>query len=458
MLCPVFMNIDNQLLEKMLDLPEFKVTDLKHNEHDIRFFIEKKEKPYYCPDCGVVNPKLRVHSSSSPEIRDKNILDKRVGLVFKRRRYKCMECLKVFTEPSDAIPERARLTTRLREYIAEQSKTRSFTELSKELDISTVTIRDIFLEEMENLPVYQQLETPSILGIDEIHISREKKHRKQAWAVICNGEQRTVMEFLPNRNKKTIVDYLKNLKEPANVKVVTMDMWKYYKEAVYEALPNAVVVVDKFHVVKLANEALNTYRKSLKKALPKKANLKLKKDRWVLLSRPAKLKAIDLFNRDAWFGDHPLLKTAYELKEELFEMYDCKTRSQALLHFNNWKAKIPNDLPDFQTLASTIESWAIEIFNYFDYPYTNAFVEGINSTIRYIEKQGRGYSFDVLRAKIIYGINHKVERPLKPKYGTTIMHHMVYSNDFFVDDATEYEYGAPEDYGVSFDDIIKSFK
>lgn len=450
------MTIDNQLLEKMLDLPEFKVTDLKHNEHDIRFFIEKKEKPYYCPNCGVVKPKLRVHSSNNPEVRDRNILAKRVGLKFKRRRYKCMECLKVFTEPSEAIPERARMTTRLREYIAEQSKTRSFTELSKELDISIVTVRDIFLEEMKNLPVYQQLETPRIMGIDEIYISREKKHRKQAWAVICNGEQHTVMEFLPNRNKKTIVDYLTNLKQPENVEVVTMDMWKYYKEAVYESLPHAVVVVDKFHVVKLANEALNNYRKSLKKNLPSKANLKLKRDRWVLLSRPHKLRAIDLFNRDAWFGDHPLLKKAYELKEELFELYNCETRSQALLHFNNWKCKIPNELSDFQSLANTIESWKIEIFNYFDYRYTNAFVEGINSTIRYIEKQGRGYSFDVLRAKIIYGINHKIEKPSKPKYGTTAMHNLSFPNTFNFDAKCEYD--IPKDYGIAFDDIVNSFR
>lgn len=117
-----------------------------------------------------------------------------------------------------------------------------------------------------------------------------------------------------------------------------------------------------------------------------------------------------MFNCYAWFGDHPLLKTTYELKEELFEMYNCKSIHQAILHFYNWKAKIPDELPNFHTLANTIESWDVEIFNYFTHTYTNAFVEGINSTIRYIEKQGRGYSFDVLRAKIIYGINHKVTR------------------------------------------------
>lgn len=45
--------MDNALLEKMLDLPEFRVTDLKHNENDIRIYVEMKEKPSVCRECGV---------------------------------------------------------------------------------------------------------------------------------------------------------------------------------------------------------------------------------------------------------------------------------------------------------------------------------------------------------------------------------------------------------------------
>lgn len=75
---------ENALLEKMLDLPEFTITDLQHNDYDIRIYVVKKDKPSVCPICGSINQKVRVHSNRVQEVRDKNILGKRVGLMYKR--------------------------------------------------------------------------------------------------------------------------------------------------------------------------------------------------------------------------------------------------------------------------------------------------------------------------------------------------------------------------------------
>jgi transposase len=447
---------EEKYFEKMFGLPEFRITDFKHNEYDMRVYVEKKDKPSVCPSCGVVDPKVRVHSSRVQKVRDINILNKRVGIMFKRRRYKCMDCQATFYELCDSIPHKGRLTKRLRDYIAEESKKRSFTDLETELDISKVTIREIFIEDLVNTPKYNDLVTPTYIGIDEIHIRREKKHRKQAWGLICNGDKHTVMEFLPDRNKQTTVNYFKSLNSPKRVKIVTMDMWKYYRDAVYEVLPNAKVIVDKFHVQKMANEALDKYRKSLKAKLVKKKNLTLKKDRWTLLTRESKLKPFpDIMRRDAWFSQFPLLKKAYELKEEFFKIYDCQSRREAIMRFEAWKASIPSSLKMFQTIAETVDNWHTEIFNYFDYRYTNAFVEGINSTIRFIEKQGRGYDFEILRAKIIYCINHKIEAPKKPRYASNTFSNVMQIRGNFFDD---YDSEPPKDYGVAFEDIIKYFR
>ncbi|HHV95762.1 MAG TPA: ISL3 family transposase [Clostridiaceae bacterium] len=437
---------DHKLLEKMLDLPEFKITDLKHNEHDIRIYIEKKEKPSVCPSCGIMKPKLRVHSKREQEVRDKNIQGKRVGLIFKRIRYKCMECGATFYELSDSIAPKSRLTNRLRDYIAEESKRRSFIDLERELDISNVTIREIFLEEVKKLECGLDIETPSIIGIDEIHIQREGKHRKQAWALICNGDDHTVMDLLPDRNKSTIIEYFNNLKNPYSVQVVTMDMWEPYRDAVYQTLPNAKIVIDKFHVVKMANDALNTLRKSFKNRLGKKKNKSLKQERYLLLKREHDLKPLpDIAFRDAWFNEIPELKVAYDLKESLFKIYDASTKSEAKMLYNKWKASIPDDMSEFREVAKTIDNWYTEIFNYFDYKVTNAFVEGINSTIRAIESQGRGYTFEVLRAKVMFFINHKVD---KPSYGSGTFSNILMSGFNLINET--------KDYGVPFENIIKA--
>ena len=63
-------------------------------------------------------------------------------------------------------------------------------------------------------------------------------------------------------------------------------------------------------------------------------------------------------------------------------------------------------------LAHMVMRWRIEIFNYFDYPYTNAASESVNNLIKHIMRAGRGYNFDVLRAKTLYG----TKATKRPKY------------------------------------------
>lgn len=83
---------DNLLLEKMLNLPEFRITDLDHNEHGICIYVEKKDKPSICPTCGVVEPRLRIHQHRKQSIRDISMQHKRVGPMVDRMKYKCTEC------------------------------------------------------------------------------------------------------------------------------------------------------------------------------------------------------------------------------------------------------------------------------------------------------------------------------------------------------------------------------
>lgn len=94
-------------------------------------------------------------------------------------------------------------------------------------------------------------------------------------------------------------------------------------------------------------------------------------------------------------------------------MYLCKTKEQATTYYKEWKSSISRDMKPFMEVASIIDNWHTEIFNYFDHFVTNAFTESRNNTIKEIEKHGRGYSFEVLRAKVLFGTKATV----KPKFG-----------------------------------------
>lgn len=125
---------------------------------------------------------------------------------------------------------------------------------------------------------------------------RDDYHHTHPWAVIANGDENTVMELLKNRSKQTIVDLLESLQQPKKVKVVTMDMWAGYRTAVQEVLPHALVVVDKFHVVRMANDELDSVRRSITRTSP----YTLKQNRSIFLARGDNLseRAADI--RDDW--------------------------------------------------------------------------------------------------------------------------------------------------------------
>lgn len=147
--------------------------------------------------------------------------------------------------------------------------------------------------------------------------------------------------------------------------------------------------------------------------------------------------------RDAWFEQFPKLKTAYELKESFFRIYDCDSREAAERAFRQWIISIPigQDFNGWRMLASTVRRRKHEIFSYFDTPYTNAFVEGLNSVIRSISDEGRGYDFDILRGKVLVSAGRKVETP---KTNFDIMAH--------------YDKACIKEYGVPFEGIHEAIK
>ena len=164
-----------------------------------------------------------------------------------------------------------------------------------------------------------------------------------------------------------------------------MDMWQPYKDAVKAVLPKATIIVDKFHVVRMANQALETIRKQLKEGLSPKERRGLMHDRFILLKRHKELTEMEKVTLDLWTKNHPSLGIAYELKESFFELWDIDSRQKAYLKYHEWKAKIPKELQTaIEPLTKAMENWEAEIFFYFDHRVTNAYTESLKSLIRVI--------------------------------------------------------------------------
>lgn len=197
------------------------------------------------------------------------------------------------------------------------------------------------------------------------------------------------------------------------IETVCMDRWRPYQEAVKIVLPDARIVIDKFHVVRYASEALEAARKELRKNLTEKQRKTLMHDRFALLKRPKNLSAHEQLVLGHWLT-YPLMKLAYELKEEFYNLFDNSTCRQAAEHeYERWLKRITHEIkPYFEPIKRAVENWYEEIFSYFDLllnPVTNAYTECLNGIIKLINRNGRGYKFEALRAKILFSEGaHKI--------------------------------------------------
>ena len=90
-------------MEKMLDLPEFIITDFKQNDNDMGFYVETKERPDVCPVCDCYTPNLVIYKSRKQTVRDISALGKRSALIINRHYYECRECGGRFAEPLENV-------------------------------------------------------------------------------------------------------------------------------------------------------------------------------------------------------------------------------------------------------------------------------------------------------------------------------------------------------------------
>ena len=396
----------------MLNLTGYEVLAVDTNEHDYHIkacVIATQESCIHCQSSGIVGFGRREQM-----VRDLPTHGKRVGLYINTRRFQCRACAKTFYEELPKIDEKRAMSKRLSSWIGRQAIKRTFASIAEEVGCTEFTVRSVFADYVQELEKTIRFETPKWMGIDEIHLIKPR-------GVITNIQNNTVVELLPNRNKETIIKYLTGLQGKEEIAYVAMDMWAPYRDAVLQVLPQAKIVIDKFHVVKMANEAVERIRKSFKADLPIKVRRTLMHDRFVLLKRESELVDKEALLLSGWANNFPTLGLAYRLKEDFFKIYDAKTRNDALALFAAWEITVTHEVRDaFSDLIRAWRNWQPYILNYFDHPVnhpiTNAYTESLNNLIRVMNRVGRGYSFEALRAKILFSEGAFKKELQRPKF------------------------------------------
>ena len=322
----------------------------------------------------------------------------------------CMVCRKTFMAVIQELDENYQMTERLVRWIRRQSLEYTYAELAKQIGIDEKTVRSIFDAYVAKLEKDFRRETPAWLGIDEIKLGRFR-------AIFTNLQDKTLVDMLPDRYYTSIVKFLESLPNREKIEYVSTDLWRPYRQAVEKVLPNAKLVADKFHVVSKANAAVDAVRRSIAKADQKKRGKGLKKAHKLFDKRAADLSDEQYLTVSGWLNCFPLLAAAYDLKERLYVVYEVETKEEAWAAYLNWEASIPPELAKpFKPVKTAFRNWRPYILNYFDDErVTNAFTESFNAKVRRVYRNGHGYTFERLRAKVLFNDRLQKRIPIQEK-------------------------------------------
>jgi hypothetical protein len=194
---------------------------------------------------------------------------------------------------------------------------------------------------------------------------------------------------------------------------VVIDMTPRYRAAIEAAMPDALVVVDRFHLLRQANRALGQVR--VQESKRTRLETEWKRERKRLGKLKEQLGSMDRMMLEAAFERHPRMKRAYRARNQFRKIFALKSRQAADAALREWEGSLhPSIASAFEGVTRALENWRTEILNYFTARYTNGRVEGLNRAIQQIQAEGAGYSFEALRAKVIYGLERRREARERP--------------------------------------------
>jgi transposase len=382
-------------MSDMLNLLHLKVAGVHDRGDHYRIEAVGDVVPTVCPNCG--HSPLYRHGTQQQSFMDTPMHGKRVLLDIERRRYRCTACGKTLFDPLPDMDGKRFMTQRLVEFVKTHCLRRTFATLARDVGVDNKTVRLIFDDYAAHLKATVHYDTPRILGIDEIKIIGDYR------CVLTDIERLSMFDMLPTRKKVDLLTYFRGMPDKPKVEVITMDLWSVYRQVVRDQFPGRLVVADRFHAVRMASDAMERVRKAIRKSLPEKARLKLKDDRKLLLMRRHRLDDKGLAVVEQWSTMYPALGAAYTLKELFHSLYEQDDKPTAQRVAEAWLNSIPDELARyFRETAVALQSWWDEIFAYYDVRITNAYTESVNNIAKEMHRMGRGYSFDVIRARLLY--------------------------------------------------------
>ncbi|MEA5451973.1 ISL3 family transposase [Leptolyngbya sp. CCNP1308] len=233
------------------------------------------------------------------------------------------------------------------------------------------------------------------LGIDEIAL---RKGHKDFVVVLSDLDTHALIGMAPARTHAAIETVLLawGSEVLSNIEEVSIDLSGNYRGLVRRLMPQAEIVADRFHVMKLVTDELNQARNAFRRhpedlpegITPEAAQAALKNSKYAVLKPEENLTDQQIEKLAAVKAVAPKLALMHQAKETFRGVFDAKTGTQALVDLLDWMATAQ---PLYPNSVATIRRWLGEILQYFEHRTTSGVVEGINNRLKLIKRSGYGF-------------------------------------------------------------------
>jgi len=359
-------------------------------EGAVIFTIRQQRKTLRCPDCGSEDVHRRGQLRRT--LQHLPIGGKPVFLELDVARVHCDRCRRI-RQVTIPFADRQRSYTRaFARYVLELRQCMTIADVAKHLDVSWWMVKDIEKRHLQKHFARPKLKHLQQIAIDEISIG----HGHRYVTVVLDLDSGAIVHVGNGKGGEALELFWKRLRASrAKVEAVATDMSPAYIAAVLENLPDAELVFDRFHVVKLFNDKLSNFRRELfREATDALAKNVLKGTRWLLLKNPQNLD--DDRNEPARLEEalelNQPLATAYYLKEDLRRFWEQSSRFTAARFLKSWCARArARGIRFLQKFANTLQGHRHGLLAWYDYPISTGPLEGTNNKIKTLQRQAYGF-------------------------------------------------------------------
>jgi len=380
-------------------LPELHLLKTRRGPRGGLDFLVESTLPWkVCPRCATRSSS--VYDRRWVTVRDEPIRRGEMRLVIRKRRFSCRPCGRPFTEAIDGVRVGYRTSERYREAVWDAAE--EFVDLKlvrQRMRCSAGLLQRIVYERLELRRRTRLYAWPHKIGIDEHFFRRNKSlDEREFVSMIVDHKNHRLMEVVNGKRSDDLRAALAHIPGRENVRFVALDLCDPYKRFAQDFFPNAQLVADKFHVLRLIVPALVRHRRLVAGT---RDNAYLRR---LLLRTRRSLKPWWRTRLMRWLEQHPTLRQLYEAKEALHRLYRIRGHARAKRALTRLTDALAlSDVPELQTFRRTLRKWRKEILAYFySGRLTNARTEGFNLKAKLVKRRAYGYrSFEHYRLRLL---------------------------------------------------------